>query len=69
MYLPSDPLPVRKGKVLYHVFAEDAIERFVWEREWPTEVDKIVYVLITKPVDIHPVMIVNAPWTGTEVQE
>jgi hypothetical protein len=33
MYVPSYPLSVRKREVLYHMFTEDAIERFVGERE------------------------------------
>jgi hypothetical protein len=49
------------------MFAEDAIENLVWERERHTEVNQIMHVLIKKPVDIHPVSIVNAPRAGTEV--
>ena len=69
MYLPSYPLSVRKGKVLDHMLAEDAIKRFVWEREGPAEVNQIMHVLITKPVDIHPVGIVNAPRSRTKIQK
>jgi hypothetical protein len=69
MYLTSYPLSIRKGKVLYHVFAEHAIERLTWERERPAEVNQVVHVLIMKPIDIHPVRIVNASRTGAEVQE
>jgi hypothetical protein len=67
MYLPSYPLSVRKGKVLDHVLAEDAVKRLVWEREGSAEVNQIMHVLISKPVDIHPVSIVNAPRAGTEI--
>ena len=63
MYLPSYPLSVHKGKVLNHVLAEDAVKRFVWEREGSAEVNQIMNVLIAKPVDIHPTGIVNAPWS------
>lgn len=67
MYLPSYPLSVRKGEVLHDVFAENAIERLVWERERSAEVNLIMDVLIPKPIDIHPMSIVNAPRAGAEV--
>ncbi|MGA2648438.1 MAG: hypothetical protein ABSF15_27455 [Candidatus Sulfotelmatobacter sp.] len=67
MYLPSYPLSVRKREVLYHMFAKDAIEHLVWERERYTKVNQIMHLLIKKPIDIHPVSIVNAPRAGTEV--
>ena len=69
MYLPSYPLSVRKGEVLHHMFAEDTVERLIWERERSAEVNQIVHVLITKSIDIHPVSTVNASRAGTEVQE
>jgi hypothetical protein len=69
MHLLSNPLSVRKGEVLHHMFAEDTIERLIWERERSAEVNQIVHVLITKSIDIHPVSTVNASRAGTEVQE
>jgi hypothetical protein len=51
------------------MFAENAVERLTGERERPAEVDQVMNVLITKPVDIHPEGVVNTPWTGTEIQE
>jgi hypothetical protein len=32
IYLSRQPLPVLKGKVLHHMFAEDTVERLTWER-------------------------------------
>jgi len=51
------------------MFAEDAIERLIWERERSAEVNEIVYVLIMKPIDIHPMSIVDTPRSRAEVQE
>jgi hypothetical protein len=67
MYLPCYPLSVREGKVLQHMFAENAIERLVWERERLAEINPIMDVVIPKPVDIHPMIIVNAAGAGAEV--
>ena len=69
IYFPRQPLSVLKGKVLHHMFAEDAVERLTWEWERPAEVNQIMNVLITKPVDIHPAGVVNTPRAGTEIQE
>jgi hypothetical protein len=69
MYLPSYPLSVLKGKVLYHMLAEDTFKGLVWEREGSAEVNQIMHVLISKPVDIHPAGIVNAPRPRTKIQE
>jgi hypothetical protein len=69
IYLLRQPLSILKRKVFHHMFAENAVERLTGERERPAEVDQVMNVLITKPVDIHPEGVVNTPWTGTEIQE
>ena len=69
MHLARYPLSVGQGEVLHHVFAENTIERPVWERKWSTEVNQEAHILIAKPVDIHPVSIVKPSRAGAQVQE
>ena len=62
-------LASREAKVLYHVFAKDTVERIVGKRQSAAQIDSIVNILITKPININPVNIVNPSRAGTEIQE
>ena len=67
--LPRQPLSVLKRKMLQHMLAEDTAERLVGERQRPAEINQVMDILIAKPIDIHPVNIVDAPRAGTEIQK
>lgn len=69
MYLASYPFPVRKGEVLHHMFTKNAVKRLLWERKRAAKVNQIMHILITKPIDIHPMGIVKTPRARTEIEK
>ena len=68
-HFAGDAQPVVLAEVLEHVFAEDAVEAGVGERQRALQVDEEVHARVPIAVDIHPVAVVDPPRTGAEVQQ
>jgi hypothetical protein len=69
MNFPRNSFTILEREMLENVFAEDTIEWLIWERKRPAEIQKKVNALVPEPVHIHPVIVINAPWTGTKIQK